>query len=56
MSDNRTNVVLKYLEDVLVGDAGFIEPEKDFSVLENFTDEELTEELLRRTSLGKELE
>jgi hypothetical protein len=28
---------------------------KDFSVLEDFTDEELAEELCRRTSLGKEL-
>ena len=29
---------------------------KDYSALENFTDEELAEELCRRTSLGKELE
>jgi hypothetical protein len=28
---------------------------KDFSVLEDFTDEELAEELCRRSSLGKEL-
>jgi len=32
------------------------EYQKDFSVLYNFTDEELAQELLRRTSLGKELE
>lgn len=30
--------------------------EKDFSVLQDFTDEELAAELCRRTSLGKELE
>ena len=30
--------------------------EKDFSVLQDFTDEELAEELCSRTSLGKELE
>jgi hypothetical protein len=30
-------------------------PPKDFSVLQNFTTEELAEELCRRTSLGKEL-
>lgn len=29
---------------------------KDFSVLQDFTDEELAAELCRRTSLGKELE
>jgi hypothetical protein len=28
---------------------------KDYAVLEEFTDEELAEELCRRTSLGKEL-
>jgi len=28
---------------------------KDFSVLEDFTDEELAEELCRRSTLGKEL-
>lgn len=30
--------------------------QKDFSILENFTDEELANELCRRTALGKELE
>lgn len=30
--------------------------EKDFSILENFTTEELAAELCRRTPLGKELE
>lgn len=30
--------------------------QKDFSVLQDFTNEELAEELCRRTSLGKELE
>lgn len=30
--------------------------QKDFSILQDFTDEELAEELCRRTSLGKELE
>lgn len=29
---------------------------KDFSVLQDFTDEELAQELCRRTALGKELE
>lgn len=29
---------------------------KDYSVLKDFSDEELAEELCRRTSLGKELE
>jgi hypothetical protein len=31
-------------------------PIKDFSVLQDFTDEELANELCRRTGLGKELE
>lgn len=30
--------------------------QKDFSVLQDFTDEELANELCRRTELGKELE
>lgn len=29
---------------------------KDFSILQDFTDEELAQELCRRTGLGKELE
>jgi hypothetical protein len=29
---------------------------KDYAILQDFTDEELAQELLRRTSLGKELE
>jgi len=29
---------------------------KDFSILQDFTDEELAQELCRRTALGKELE
>jgi hypothetical protein len=29
---------------------------RDFSILEHFTIEELAQEILRRTSLGKELE
>lgn len=29
---------------------------RDFSILKEFTDEELSQELIRRTSLGKELE
>jgi hypothetical protein len=39
---------------------GYIEvntsPVKNFSVLEDFTDEELANELCRRSKLGKELE
>jgi hypothetical protein len=35
---------------------GVGEYEKDFHSLSNFTNEELAEELCRRTSLGKELE
>lgn len=30
--------------------------QKDFSILQDFTDEELAQELCRRTALGKELE
>jgi hypothetical protein len=33
-----------------------ISPVKNFSVLEDFTDEELSNELCRRSALGKELE
>jgi hypothetical protein len=33
-----------------------IPPVKNFSVLEDFTDEELSNELCRRSALGKELE
>lgn len=35
---------------------GYWDYQKDYSVLKEFTDEELSLELLRRTSLGKELE
>jgi hypothetical protein len=34
----------------------FDEDRRDFSILKEFTDEELAQELLRRTELGKELE
>ena len=39
-----------------IGIDGYWDYEKDYSVLKEFTDEELSLELLRRTSLGKELE
>lgn len=39
---------LKYTKDV--------EYQKDYSILNEFTVEELTEELCRRTGLGRELE
>lgn len=39
------------------GDVQIITPPvKNFSVLEDFTDEELANELCRRSNLGKELE
>lgn len=46
------------LVDILTETLGLedFENYKDFSVLENFTDEELANELCRRTALGKELE
>jgi translation initiation factor 2 beta subunit (eIF-2beta)/eIF-5 len=56
MSNNRD---LQKLVDALLAEAiktAHIEPYKDFSVLQNFTDEELANELSRRTDLGKELE
>lgn len=40
-------VFTSFLEDVTV--------EKDFSILEQFTDEELNEYLIRRTKVGKVL-
>lgn len=46
---------LAIASDRLTGNS-YIVPCKDFSVLQDFTDEELAQELLRRTSLGKELE
>jgi hypothetical protein len=39
-----------------IGIDGYWDYQKDYSVLKEFTDEELSLELLRRTSLGKELE
>jgi hypothetical protein len=39
-----------------IGIDGYWDYQKDYSVLKEFTDEELSQELLRRTSLGKELE
>jgi hypothetical protein len=47
---------LKDLVQVSVGVNEYWHYEKDYSILKEFTDEELAQELLRRTSLGKELE
>ncbi len=59
MSSEKIKKVLEHLEDIMEFDPYMpivIEPDKDFSVLQDFTDEELAAELCRRTPLGKELE
>jgi len=46
----------KAVEEFLKYNKQTVEYEKNFAILGDFTDEELAQELLRRTSLGKELE
>lgn len=49
---------MQKLIDALLAEAfdPALQPYKDFSILQDFTDEELANELCRRTALGKELE
>jgi len=41
--------------DIFFDDIPIFEIPKDFSILGNFTDEELAQELLRRTPVGEEI-
>jgi hypothetical protein len=52
----KTKVELEELYPSFTPIEGYWDYGKDYSILQDFTDEELAQELLRRTSLGKELE
>ena len=60
MTIKKTKIELDELYPKLtmykVGVDGYWGYQKDYSILSEFTDEELGQELSRRTSLGKELE
>lgn len=55
-SNNKKKEIDELVRAILESGFSNLEPYKDFSVLQNFTDEELANELSRRTDLGKELE